>query len=69
MIGKKGTVLLAGLAALAYYKYNKMTATEKENLKSSLKKTGQKIVDQLPDEVKNLFGTSVDNKTEPERGY
>ena len=69
MLGKKGTVLLAGVAALAYYKYNKMTAVEKENLKSSLKKTGQKIVDQLPDEVKNLFGTSVDNKTEPERGY
>lgn len=69
MIGKKGTVLLAGLAALAYYKYNKMTASEKENLKSSLKKTGQKIVDQLPEEVKNLFGTSAGNKTEPERGY
>ena len=69
MLGKKGTVLLAGLAALAYYKYNKMDAAEKENLKDSLKKTGQKIVDQLPPEIKNLFGNTLGTKTESETGY
>lgn len=69
MLGKKGTFLLAGLAALAYYKYNKMDATEKENLKESLKKTGQKIVDQLPPQIKNLFGNSLDSKTESGTGY
>lgn len=69
MLGKKGTVLLAGLAALAYYKYNKMDAAEKENLKDSLKKTGQKIVDQLPPEIKNLFGNSLGTNTQSESGY
>ena len=69
MLGKKGTVLLAGLAALAYYKYNKMSVTEKEDLKNNLKKTGQKIVDQLPPEIKNLFGNSLDSKTQSESGY
>ncbi len=69
MLGKKGTLLLAGIAALAYYKYNKMDATEKENLKESLKKTGQKIVDQLPPEIKNLFGNSLDSKATSDTGY
>ena len=69
MLGKKGTVLLAGIAALAYYKYNKMDAAEKDNLKESLKKTGQKIVDQLPAEIKNLFGNSLDSKSTTETGY
>ncbi len=69
MLGKKGTVLLAGVAALAYYKYNKMTATEKEDLKSKLKETGQKIVDQLPEEIKNIFGNTLGNKTKTESGY
>lgn len=56
MLSKKGTVLLAGLAALAYYKYHKMTPEEKAELKNSVKKTGQKIIDQLPEDLKNIFG-------------
>ena len=55
-MAKKG-LLLAGLAAFAYYKYKKMTPEERENITSKVKTTGQKFVDSLPDELKNIFGT------------
>ncbi len=54
-MAKKGALIVAGLAAYAYYRYNKMTPQEKENMKSTLKKQGQKIVDSLPAELKNIF--------------
>ena len=53
---KTGGLILAGLAAYAYYKYNKMTPQEKEDLVGNLKEKGRKLVDQyLPENVKNMF--------------
>jgi hypothetical protein len=52
-----GGLLIAGLAAFAYYKYSKMSKEEKENLVSGLKEKGQKLYDQyMPAEVKDMFG-------------
>ncbi len=49
-------LLLAGLAAFAYYKYSKMSEEEKQNIISSLKDQGKKLYDQyVPEEVKNVF--------------
>ncbi|HMJ47244.1 MAG TPA: hypothetical protein VK498_07935 [Ferruginibacter sp.] len=54
---KTGGLLLAGLAAYAYYKYNKMSPQEKEDLVGNLKEKGRKLADQyLPANLKNLFG-------------
>ncbi len=51
-----GTLLAAGLAAFAYYKYSKMSAQEKESLVGDLKDKAQKLYDQYaPEELKNLF--------------
>jgi hypothetical protein len=55
--GATGGLLLAGLAAYAYYKYNKMTPEQKEKLVGGIKEKGQKIYDQyVPEEVKKMFG-------------
>jgi hypothetical protein len=51
-----GGLLLAGIAALAYYKYSQMSAQEKENLVSDLKSKGQKLFDEyVPEKYKNMF--------------
>ncbi|HEX8460301.1 MAG TPA: hypothetical protein VF623_02680 [Segetibacter sp.] len=51
-----GGLLLAGLAAYAYYKYSKMTSEEKENLVGDLKAKGQKLYDEyMPEQVKTMF--------------
>ena len=55
MASKKSALLLAGLAALAYYKYNKMSTEEKEKLSESIKETGKKILDMLPGSLKSIF--------------
>lgn len=58
MPGKMGTggLLLAGLAAFAYYKYSKMSADEKRTMMSDLKEKGRKLYDEYaPQEVKNMF--------------
>lgn len=55
-MAKKGTLLLAGLAAWAFYKYKKMSPDEKDQITEKIKTTGKKIVDNLPDELKNVFG-------------
>jgi hypothetical protein len=53
-----GALLLAGLAAFAYYKYNKMSEDEKRNLVGTLKEKGQKLYDQyVPEDIKSIFGT------------
>jgi hypothetical protein len=55
--GAGGALVLAGLAAFAYYKYSKLSAEEKQNLVGDLKEKGKKLYDQYaPEEVKNLFG-------------
>ena len=47
-----GALLLAVLAAFAYYKYSKMN----EDQKRDLKQKGRKLVDQLnPKNLKNTF--------------
>ncbi len=49
-------LLLAGLAAFAYYKYSRMSEEEKQNIISSLKDQGKKLYDQyIPEEVENVF--------------
>ena len=68
MFGRKtGGLLLAGLAAYAYYKYNKMTPEERRKTMEGMKEKGKKIYDEyVPNEVKNMFGkkqsgTATDN--------
>ncbi len=52
----KGGLLLAGLAAFAYYKYSKMSEEQKRNLVGDLKEKGKKLYDQyMPTEVKSMF--------------
>jgi hypothetical protein len=63
MIQKKSALLLAGLAALAYYKYNKMTPEEKTKIADGLKQTGKKLMDNLPGELKNIFAGSSSQET------
>ncbi len=53
------TLLAAGLGAIAYYMYKKMTPQEKENLSSKIKSAGQKLADQLPGNLKNAFNKKV----------
>jgi hypothetical protein len=54
--GPGGGLLLAGLAAFAYYKYSKMSSEEKENLVSDLKAKGQKLYDDyMPEQVKSML--------------
>ncbi len=51
-----GTLLAAGLAAFAYYKYSKLTREEKDNIINDLKETGRNIVKELvPDEIKGFI--------------
>ena len=57
----KGTLILAGLAAIAYYKYSKLSEEQKDNLINTLKEKGRKFYDQyIPSGIKNLF-TKKDN--------
>ncbi|HAO04488.1 MAG TPA: hypothetical protein DCQ15_07370 [Chitinophagaceae bacterium] len=57
MNGKKGLgLLLAGIAAYGIYKYNKMNAAEKKQLKDKVKAKGQKIYEEyVPQDVKDLL--------------
>lgn len=50
-------LLLAGLAAFAYYKYSKMTPEQKQDLTGTIKEKGKKIYDKyVPQSVKDMFG-------------
>ena len=49
-------LLLAGLAAYAYYKYKNMSAEEKTNLKDKVKETAGKFTEGLPTQLKDLLG-------------
>ena len=54
----KGGLLLAGLAAFAYYKYSKLSPEDKRNLAGTIKEKGKKLYDQyVPDELKKVFGS------------
>ncbi|MEO6813277.1 MAG: hypothetical protein ABI172_05065 [Ginsengibacter sp.] len=49
-------LLLAGLAAFAYYKYSKMSPEQKHDLAGSIKEKGRKIYEKyIPQPVKDLF--------------
>ena len=51
-----GSLLLAGLAAYAYYKYSKMSPAERSNLFETLKAKGKKLVDDyVPANIKDKF--------------
>ena len=52
---KGGSLLLAGLAAFAYYKYSKLSDEDKKELISSWKEKGKHLLSGLP-LVSNLFG-------------
>lgn len=52
-----GGLLLAGLAAFAYYKYSKMSEQDRKNLVGNLKEKGKKLYDQyVPEDIKNAWG-------------
>lgn len=55
MLGRKNTgmLALAGLAAWAYYKYNKMSADEKQQLTGKIKEHGKKLMEMVPENLKN----------------
>lgn len=54
--GGAGTLLAAGLAAFAYYKYSKMSEEEKRSMVNDLKEKAQNLYDQYaPEELKNIF--------------
>ena len=48
-----GTLLLAGAAAFGYYKYSKMTAAEKDQLKQKAMKFYE---DNVPQNVRDMVG-------------
>ncbi|MCU7551094.1 hypothetical protein OCK74_18385 [Chitinophagaceae bacterium LB-8] len=51
-----GSLLLAGAAAFAYYKYSKMSDQQKRDLVNGLKEKGKKFYDEkVPESVKDIF--------------
>ena len=55
-------LLLAGLAAFAYYKYSKMSPAQKQDLTGTIKEKGKKIYDKyVPQSVKDMFGKKDNN--------
>ena len=62
---KTGGLLLAGLAALAYYKYSKMSDEQKKNIVGDLKAKGQKLYDDYaPAELKDFISKQKPKPTE-----
>ena len=53
---RTGGLIIAGLAALAYYKYSKMSEEEKRNMANNIKAKGRKLYHQyVPNNMKNMF--------------
>lgn len=60
-----GSLLLAGAAAFGYYKFSKMTAEEKEQLKQK----GVKLYeDNVPQNVRDMIAGKVGGQTQPAAG-
>lgn len=60
---KTGSLLLAGLAAYAYYKYSKMSPEQKKDLTGNIKQKGKDLYDKyVPAEIKNLFEKKTGEK-------
>ena len=52
-----GSLLLAGIAAFAYYKYNQMSEQQRKDLVNNWKDKGQKLYDDyIPENIKNMVG-------------
>lgn len=50
-------LVIAGLAAFAYYKYSKMSQDEKEKIHVDLREIGKNIMTELvPQQLKGLMG-------------
>jgi hypothetical protein len=61
---RSGSLLLAGLAAFAYYKYSKMTPEERRTMFDGLKAKGKKLVDEyVPANIKDRFMKKDDTNT------
>jgi hypothetical protein len=55
-------LVLAGLAAAAYYAYSKMTPEQKENIFGSIKRQGKDLLGKLrPSGMTNNAGTQMGN--------
>jgi hypothetical protein len=64
-----GGLVIAGLAAYAYYKYSKMSAEEKSNLMSDLKEKGQKLYEQyVPEDVRSMLSGKSNMNTNSQFG-
>ncbi len=49
-------LVIAGLAAFAYYKYSKLTSEEKSKIASDIRDTGRNIIKELiPEEIKGFI--------------
>lgn len=52
-----GSLLLAGAAAYAYYKYSQMSEQQRKDLVNNWKEKGQKLYDEyVPENIKNAVG-------------
>ena len=60
-------LILAGLAAFAYYKYSQMSSAEKATLVSDLKAKGQQLLDDyMPEQVKSMFAKEGHTPSTPQ---
>lgn len=51
-----GSLLLAGIAAFAYYKYSQMSEQQRKDLVNNWKQKGQKLYDDyVPENIKNMM--------------
>ncbi len=49
-------LVIAGLAAFAYYKYSKLTTEEKNKIVDDIRETGRNIINELvPKEIKGFI--------------
>ncbi len=65
-----GTLLVAGLAAYAYYKYNKMTEEEKRTMVNDVKQKGQKLYDEyVPENIKSNLKNIFAKKEPQEKSF
>lgn len=69
IFGGTGTLIAAGLAAFAYYKYTQMSEEQKRNVVNDLKEKAQSLYDQYaPTEVKDLFAKKGPSNAESRFG-
>ena len=52
---KIGALIVAGLAAFAYYKYNQLSTKEKKDMVDNLKRQGKKLYEEYIPTAKNTI--------------